>query len=149
MMPDMIPTLAPELARGRIMPGLTVSLRSSFVEEPQTEIPTWFLAGCNRCGPGLAEPFRDEFDRDLWAIRHTETTGHLVHLSIENAECGTPRPSSAHPAALIRCFSGSMWRWLCPSESCAIRADGTPRWNGPYDTGLQALASWRAHGRTS
>jgi hypothetical protein len=124
------------------------ALRSALVDEPRIDLPVWFLAECHRCGQDLAQPFRDETERDGWALDHAESTGHLVHLTAEWQDHPAAEPAPAHLAAMIRCFPGSVWRWLCPSAACAARKDGTPRWNGPYGTGQLALASWRAHGRT-
>jgi len=96
----------------------------------------WFLATCHRCGPDLAQPFFDDIARDGWAVKHAESTGHLVHLSVDG-------PAGPHSTALLRFFAhGSAWRWACPF--CAAGA-GSVAWNGPFDTGQLALACWRAH----
>ena len=105
----------------------------------------WFLAACHRCDPDLAQPFGDETERDMWAIGHAKMSGHLVHLTAEWQDHPAAAYDAAHLAALLRCFDGDVWRWLCPSSDCAAHADDRPRWNGPYGTGQVALASWRAH----
>lgn len=96
---------------------------------------TWYLATCHRCcGSDVAQPFMDLVERDEWAVKHAEHTGHVVHLSIDN------EPTDGHHAMLLRYFAhGAAWRWMCPSPTCS-------RWNGPYDSGQLALAAWRSHG---
>jgi hypothetical protein len=105
-------------------------------------IAMWYLATCHRCGPGLGQPFRDLVERDEWAIKHAESTGHVVYLGVEGDD-------TAHGSASLRYFAyGAIWRWACLAPSCAARASGPIRWNGPYDSGQLALAAWRAHGTT-
>ena len=94
----------------------------------------WYLATCHRCGPDLAQPFTDLVERDEWAVKHAESSGHVVHLSIDG------EATDGHHAMLLRYFAyGAFWRWMCPAPACS-------RWNGPYDSGQLALASWRSHG---
>jgi hypothetical protein len=95
----------------------------------------WYLAGCGRCGSlDTPEPFRDEADRDDFALEHSQLTGHVVHLSEATGE----GRDGQHTAVLIRCFGSEGWRWLCPAAGCE-------RWNGPFVSGFGALQSWRSH----
>jgi hypothetical protein len=130
-----------------LRPAGQLSARGSTMDRlfsiPVDVIATWFLATCHRCGPDLGQPFRDLVERDEWAIKHAESTGHVVYLGVEGDD------SAAHAASSLRYFAyGAIWRWACLAPSCAARASGPIRWNGPYDSGQLALASWRAHGES-
>jgi hypothetical protein len=94
-------------------------------------LPVWFLAGCHHCGiDGLAEPFLDEHERDVWAAEHVKNSGHVIFVSIDGSD---------RPANVIRPDEhGRGYRFLCVGPQCV-------RWNGPYGTALIALASAAAH----
>lgn len=137
-------TPRPELASSTDLgpiPG--TSLADALISSAVEVLPVAFLASCHRCAPGLSEPFFDVVERDGWVVKHAESTGHLVHLGVD-----VDPGDGVHHAALLRFFAhGSMWRWAC--LSCADLDASVVGWNGPYDTGQSALASWRAHGRRS
>jgi hypothetical protein len=97
----------------------------------------WFLAVCHRCGGHeFAEPYRDDVERDDWAARHVETTGHVVLLSTD-----VPADYPAPPAiGLQRTEDRDGFRFLCAGAGAFCK-----RWNGPYDTPQLALAAARAH----
>lgn len=40
----------------------------------------WFLAVCDTCKPTAPVPFVLELERDQWALKHTDGTGHKVLL---------------------------------------------------------------------
>lgn len=132
---------------GRLGPDPRLSASESTMDRLSSTvvdvITIWYLATCHRCGADLAEPFRDLVERDEWAVKHAESTGHVVYLGVEGDDL------AAHEAASLRYFAyGAVWRWACLASSCAVRASGPIRWNGPYDSGQLALAAWREHGAT-
>lgn len=94
--------------------------------------PDWHLATCHRCDPDFSQPFRDEDERNDWAVAHVTQVGHTVHIH--------PAVSSTeHATALIRTDGqGAGYRWLCPTDGCV-------RWSGPYVSAQLALASWVSH----
>lgn len=98
------------------------------------DVIVWFLAVCHRCGEDLAQPFRDEHDRDEWAARHLADVGHTVQLTVE----GLDAMPGLHMSGVLRLDDDGRFKWLCPAADCE-------RWNGPYDTPQLAIASWRGH----
>jgi hypothetical protein len=94
----------------------------------------WYLAVCHRCEPDLAEPFRDEDERDTHAAAHLVGTGHTVVISVE----GFDALPGLHMSAVVKRTEGGEFKFLCPAGDCQ-------RWNGPYGTAQLAIASWRAH----
>ncbi len=109
----------------------------------QTEL--WHIAECARCGAETGtdngEPFADDGERNAWAVEHITATGHVVKLTMETrwwwlADSGLDL-ALPHQTAMLRLADGE-WRYLCTAKPCE-------RWNGPYEAGQQALASFRAH----
>jgi hypothetical protein len=97
----------------------------------------WFLAACERCGSDLAEPFRNQSERDHWAIAHLLGTGHTVNISVDGV------PAEAHLTAYLRrTEDGAGFKWLCPG-------DAHPAWIGNYETPQLAIADWRGHSGVS
>jgi hypothetical protein len=104
------------------------------IAEP-ADVVVWYLAICHRCGgEDLAEPFRDEDERDEWATKHVAETGHTVQLTID----GFDDLPGLHMTGVLRRDDNGQFRFLCPADDCK-------RWNGPYDTAGLAITSWRAH----
>lgn len=97
----------------------------------------WFLAGCDRCGEDLAQPFRIQAERDGWAVEHLTSTGHVVRIGVDGVS------DSAHLTAYLRrTADGDGFKWLCPG-------DAHPAWIGNYETVQLALAGWRSHSGVS
>jgi hypothetical protein len=98
----------------------------------------WYLATCHQCGADLAQPFHSDVERDDWAAKHVEATGHVVLLSVDAFVEAAPPTRVIRPSELS--VDGSGFKFLCvgPGRFCA-------RWNGPYATPQLALAASRAH----
>ena len=123
---------APGLIRPAAAPPINATLRAVFAAG--TMGTAWFLALCAQCGDDLAQPFRDEDERDTWAAEHLTATGHVVRLAVDQFEDIV----SLHLTAVIRRVGLGQFEFQC-------RADGCSRWNGPYPTAQSAIASWRQH----
>lgn len=95
----------------------------------------YHLALCARCGDDLAEPFRDETDRDTWAADHVTGTGHAVRLVMHGLEDFV----SLHICGIISRDEHGSFRYVCPADDCATSC-------GPFTTATSAIASWRTHG---
>ncbi len=96
-------------------------------------VTPWYLADCATCPGDLAEPFRDETERDTWAARHLADTGHAVRLTIDDFDL----LPGLHLTGSVQRVSGD-YRWSCPADECG-------RSNGPYGTAGAAIAAWRTH----
>lgn len=95
----------------------------------------YHLALCVRCGDDLAQPFREESDRDRWAAEHVKGTGHAVRLVMDKLEDFV----SLHICGIISRDETGAFRYVCPADDCATSC-------GPFDTPELAIASWRTHG---
>ena len=136
-------------ALARVANGGTITIEGKFSPQQlacmfgQTEL--WHIAECARCGAETGtdngEPFADDGERNAWAVEHITATGHVVKLTMETrwwwlADSGLDL-ALPHQTAMLRLDDGE-WRFLCTAKPCE-------RWNGPYEAGHQALASFRAH----
>jgi hypothetical protein len=97
----------------------------------------WFLASCDRCDEDLSQPFRVQAERDVWAVEHLTSTGHVVRISVDEI------PDSSHLTAYLRrTDDGDGFKWLCPG-------DEHPVWVGNFETVQLAIADWRGHSGVS
>lgn len=110
------------------------------------QFTTWHLALCHRCEPDFAQPFTDDTERDSWAVAHVAGTGHVVQVTTETTwtwqDVSGKSGAGDHETAMLRFEdpegTSDGWFYLCTTKGCE-------RWNGRYDSGQLALASFRGH----
>ena len=146
MTPMTSPNVPDDLALSSLT-GRTVTMEFTISDPRQLAIlagqfTTWHLALCHRCEPDYAQPFTDDTERDSWAVAHVTATGHVVQVTTETTwqwqnESGK-FGAGDHETAMLRFEDPEGWGHLCTTKGCE-------RWNGPYDSGQLALASFRGH----